>query len=310
MVRNSETTRYFVEGVLSFVKGCDTLYFTQRYGFSEDIWALFQSNENPLAYTKLSCFLPWVAEQYGLSHEGDPTNPSCTSSNGEKSPSQPCRAKLGNERECIFPFYSRGQRYDECALLEPTNFVYPVFRCPTLRSVKKRDGIDDYGDLDPNILYCLNSKFELDPSIPAVSASDSGAPVNCQPGRLATPFATCKNDCPGGKYVIKQINNYFLFPVRGSAITAVGTVLFLASAQTGLGLLSAAGDTSSKTQNDQVAQTPRPRSPQSRGPWRRWRPGPGLLHGPLVPGSLWSVLSPDWLQERTDLPQGLLGKEK
>ena len=160
-----------------------------------------QSNGNPLAYTKLSCFLPWVAEQYGLSHEGDPTHLSCTVANGERNQSQPCRTKEVSrdengqftERRCIIPFYSRGQRYDECALLEPSNFLYPVFRCPVYNSVRKTDGINDYGDMDPNLFYCVNSKFELDPSIP-------GAPLNCPTVTLSArfPFSTCKNDCPGG----------------------------------------------------------------------------------------------------------------
>ena len=203
MVRNPDSPmRLYVEGLLSFVKGCDNLNFFQTFSFGRNNWGLVQSNGNPLAYTKLSCFLPWVAQQYGLSHEGDPDNPSCTMANGERKPSQPCRTKevrqdengQFTERRCIIPFYSRGRRYDECALLEPSNFVYPVFRCPQYNSVKKTDGINDYGDMEPNSFYCLNSKFELDISIP-------GAPLNCPTGTLGAtlPFSTCKNDCPGGK---------------------------------------------------------------------------------------------------------------
>ena len=40
---------------------------------------MFQYAENPLAYTRLHCYLPWIAEQYGLDFdyagvpEDDPT---------------------------------------------------------------------------------------------------------------------------------------------------------------------------------------------------------------------------------------------
>ena len=45
--------RFYVEGIASFVKGrgCD-LY-----------------SNNPTAYTKLSCFLPWIADQFGMKYE-------------------------------------------------------------------------------------------------------------------------------------------------------------------------------------------------------------------------------------------------
>ena len=126
MVQKQENPkRYHIEGVLSFVKGCDSLRFIQQ-SENDDEWRLIQTNENPMAYTKLLCFLPWVAEQYGLSYKGDRNNPSCRFSNGEKNTTQTCRTKEYNENKCIFPFYSRGKQYEKCALLEPSNFVYPV----------------------------------------------------------------------------------------------------------------------------------------------------------------------------------------
>ena len=30
--------------------------------------------ESPLAYTKMSCYLPWIAEQFGLSYEEQSTD--------------------------------------------------------------------------------------------------------------------------------------------------------------------------------------------------------------------------------------------
>jgi len=66
MMRN-RNGRYYIEGVLSFHKGCqDFTYQTNRTSFKSE----FRSySERPLAFTKLSCYLPWVAEQFGLSYE-------------------------------------------------------------------------------------------------------------------------------------------------------------------------------------------------------------------------------------------------
>ena len=197
MIRNPESPmRFYIEGILSFVKGCDNLAFVEQSALGEDIWALLQRNENPLAYTKLSCFLPWVADQYGLSHGGDTNNPSCTVANGERNATQACRTKTLGERKCIFPFYFEGKLYKECGLLEPSNFLYPVFRCPQFNSNKKtEDGINDYSNFNPNKEYCLVCPKEGCSTFDALELDPSS--LNC--GRQ--PFSTCKNDCPGGKYV-------------------------------------------------------------------------------------------------------------
>ena len=56
--------RYSVEGVLSFLKGCDVFSMGRN---NDDTTFFFASyTESPLAYTKLSCYLPWVAEEFGL----------------------------------------------------------------------------------------------------------------------------------------------------------------------------------------------------------------------------------------------------
>jgi len=53
MTLDDNIERFYMEGILSFVKGrgCDVY------------------SNNPSVYTKLSCFLPWVAEQYGMSYK-------------------------------------------------------------------------------------------------------------------------------------------------------------------------------------------------------------------------------------------------
>ena len=61
--------RFFIEGILSCVKGCEQFSF----GPSKE------------AYTKLSCFLPWVAKQYELSYEPD-DDQSCNQGTGPLTP--------------------------------------------------------------------------------------------------------------------------------------------------------------------------------------------------------------------------------
>ena len=67
-----------------------------------------QLTENPATYTKLFFFLPWVARQYGLSYDGDPTtDETCSQGSGGTAPPQPCRETISSlittEHECIFP---------------------------------------------------------------------------------------------------------------------------------------------------------------------------------------------------------------
>ena len=106
--------RYYMEGVYSGDKGCDTA------GSSRAEFQFIQYSNNPAIYTKLSCFLPWVAEQYGLSYDYDPsTDVACTTSTGSKVSDQPCRETRGSslfskDRECIFPFYYKGTLHTQC----------------------------------------------------------------------------------------------------------------------------------------------------------------------------------------------------
>merc|ERR1719322_1603814 len=68
MIKQSDT-RYNTEGILSFIKGCDVFAF--GVGNSKgNRFLLNQQSENPSVYTKLSCFLPWIANQYDLTYDG------------------------------------------------------------------------------------------------------------------------------------------------------------------------------------------------------------------------------------------------
>ena len=166
---------------------------------------LTQFSENPATYTKLSCFLPWVARQYGLDYDGDPaTDQTCSQGSGEKPTGEEvCRETISNlftnrdERECIFPFYYNGVLYNECALFEQEGFVYPVFRCPVRNITTKRDGINDFKEVELTAGYCAIQ--------PTAEEAAEGQLVTLNPDDETCfipvpPFSTCKNDCPGGSF--------------------------------------------------------------------------------------------------------------
>ena len=72
--------RFVAAGILSFVKGCSFFEFGE---ISEELSVLGQFSENPAVYTRLSCFLPWVAEQYDMEYSQDgETAPACTNGQG------------------------------------------------------------------------------------------------------------------------------------------------------------------------------------------------------------------------------------
>ena len=206
--------RYFIEGVLSFVKGCEQFVFGAR-NEERTRFNLLQNSENPAAYAKLSCHLPWIAEQYGLSYDAD-DDPSCKEGTGELNPDPKpiCRNTLGTdltgkEHHCIFPFYYNGKGpYEQCMLFEEEDFVYPVFRCPTRNITTKFPGTDinHFEDvLELTKGYCYNITLATTTCNPDL---DNGGPGcqrllnpdddSCPDFLRIPPFSTCKNDCPGG----------------------------------------------------------------------------------------------------------------
>ena len=91
---------------------------------------LFQQSDNPAVYTKLSCFLPWVAAQYDLDYSppGEP-DPDCLTGQGDitEVTAKFCRTSPYNdvwdirdniEAECLLPFTLNGETYDACILDE------------------------------------------------------------------------------------------------------------------------------------------------------------------------------------------------
>ena len=72
MVKN-EDMEFEAEGLLSFIKSCDTLNFGP-IGPDCSNYRLIQSASNPIVYTKLYCFLPWIAHQYGHEYKDSETD--------------------------------------------------------------------------------------------------------------------------------------------------------------------------------------------------------------------------------------------
>merc|ERR1712223_2202292 len=239
MVREADRPmRYFIEGILSFVKGCEQFVFGAR---SETRFELLQNSENPAAYAKLSCHLPWIADQYGMSYEAE-EDETCTKTD---SPSPPydstCRQTKGTdltakEHPCIFPFYYNGTGpYYQCMLFEEENFVYPVFRCPTrnITTKYKDTGINHFEDvLELTQGYCYD--IALAQATCDLTLEDGGPDcqrlldpsATCPDFLRLPPFSTCKNDCPG---------------VRSFGIIGGGAVLVAATGLAGVGPLVAGG---------------------------------------------------------------------
>ena len=136
-----------MEGLLSYMKGCTLFRVSEATSGSA---GLYQSSQNPNVYTKLSCFLPWIADQYRMSYDSYGSEDECTNGVGDKTEVKEageCRTQAAykvNEALCIFPFYWNGKRYDGCIMLDEDEFILPVFRCPIYNTVNKIDGINSF----------------------------------------------------------------------------------------------------------------------------------------------------------------------
>ena len=135
----------YIEGLLSYIKGCELLSVSAPAGSAN---LLFQESQNPNVYTKLSCFLPWIAEQYNMEYESRGiTEKECTTGTGNKTEiagAGECRCACSTESLCRFPFYFNGKYYDQCTMFEEDKFILPVFRCPVFDTVNKINGTNSY----------------------------------------------------------------------------------------------------------------------------------------------------------------------
>merc|ERR550532_3296344 len=163
--------RYYIEGILSFLKSCERFTMEQTNTDTDDpIFSFDSFTESPIAYTKVSCFLPWIAQQFGL-YFPPADDEACVSGNGEKPPfnstheyDSTCRTTVasdvyGDERECIFPFYWGDKLYDTCALYSPANLAVPLFICPTKNISTKYPGTDinHFPDIDLIDTYYIDT---------------------------------------------------------------------------------------------------------------------------------------------------------
>ena len=219
MVKNSQG-QYSIQGVLSFHKGCEEFYIGARNN-EKTKFEFHSHTESPLAYTKLSCFLPWVAEQFGLSYDDRSAgDEACLKGTGQKPPFNSthkydavCRETKGAnkghiERPCIFPFYYKGEGpFHSCTLVQRSNFVVPVWRCPTYNITTKFRGTDINNfedDLDEVTSICLDEKTCDGAGGPGCIQQLDPAITDCPYSLRRIPFAPCKSDCPGGKNLLSD----------------------------------------------------------------------------------------------------------
>ena len=225
----SNSDRLYVEGIQSFVKGCDQFFARPFLGYE----GISQFNESPSIYTRLSCFLPWVAEQYGLYHP-ESQERECRESRGSREVSEECRTNpeghthfargIFGEERCIFPFYYKGQLYNECIVSPTSDFVFQVV-CPVRNSTSKMKGINNYGDGELLPGFCLKDQEVI------LEASD-----NCE--RIQV-FPQCKNNCPGGQSEpLFPPKMTFLPSGRGFGIVGGGSLVATAAAISAVSVLS------------------------------------------------------------------------
>jgi len=192
MMEKPNSDKLTVEGILSFVKGCSK--FTLGGGYIQTVdpindnpvlnvtkWKLKQRSDNPIVYTKLSCYLPWIASQYNMTLDSvsnstsdsssieyeclngsgstDAYNPQSNANNTEltecknvpnqynlQHPGVEFNSLEPREADCIFPFIFNGTKYDSCVIFEIEGLVFPVFVCPirTIRGQRSEDGVPIY----------------------------------------------------------------------------------------------------------------------------------------------------------------------
>ena len=98
--------------------GCSRFWFFERNGDN----FLRQFSENPLVYTKIHCFLPWIAAQYNMDYTPpEATDPDCLTGNGDitQVTARQCRTNPSNnawdrreriEAPCLFPCHSEREK--------------------------------------------------------------------------------------------------------------------------------------------------------------------------------------------------------
>ena len=185
-----EDNKFVLHGIHSFTKGCST--FSYMGGTTSN--TLKQASINPSVYTKISCYLPWIAAQYNMNYQpSGETDPDCFTSHGDmnEATAATCTTIDMDETECMFPFKVDDKEYDGCLMHGLDDMSHPIFKCP-VRSIKNRNS-SSLTSQDLTTHYCpsavisANGQYELDPDL------------TCDDAMKLPVFATCKNTCRGGK---------------------------------------------------------------------------------------------------------------
>ena len=209
-------------GINSFLKGCSKFgvtgpdfYNPGGYSRRRNGTSLDQFSFNPSVYSRLSCFLPWIAEQYGLTYTpSQPTEPECEEGVGNinEVTAEVCRATTDHELDvqmeleppCILPFILNNEIHNECTLVQINDFTRPQFICP-IRTLRGRG--TNYTTADSDNTFCpthfdssLHPEFTSDPVLgPNNQWELDPNNENCIDEDKKFAFATCKNTCPGGE---------------------------------------------------------------------------------------------------------------
>ena len=222
--------KFALTGVQSFTKGCSTFSYYSSPLFSQ----LFQQSINPFVYVKVSCYLAWIAEQYDMIfEESEDTDSDCIVGQGniQESNDEVCRTnpstyysnsndRIEPEPACIFPFQFDGKTWNECLMSGIEDFTHPVFRCP-IRTLKSRESnyLSDNNGVNEALIggYCptnsIGNTFDGDHIV--FTFNDDGPKYgpngeyevdpdnkNCGTFSRLPIFGTCKNNCPGGMYIL------------------------------------------------------------------------------------------------------------
>ena len=226
MVRNGQSMkRYEAHGILSFIKGCDRFIFSRvNRNPDQKRFILVQSTSNPAVYTKLSCFLPWIAQQYNLGYTQSLTmnqDPACSIGTGDITdvtdpagdPNMTCRGIRGftplsgiitdQELPCLFPVYLDGRLLNECVQFNVENLNYPLFACLTRNLTIKFEDTGINSVSSASFSQILSTGFCEDKS--AQQPGDLLPPLNpfirnYSSSERGSPGLTCHNNCPGGNY--------------------------------------------------------------------------------------------------------------
>ena len=220
---------YVADGIMSFIKGCGSFMFNNleggilNLGGSDflplyNLTVLNQESENPSVYTRLSCFLPWIAEQYDLSYTSpENVDEECSTGYGDpddvtQTDEKICRTnpKLYDpygrgflELPCIFPYYVDGVLFESCTQFDVGGLNYPVFACPVRNVTSKQPGTNINSFRTSNssgILSLFQIGFCEDSS--NLNSGDLYPPLDPESScgtNSKLPFAQCKNNCPGGR---------------------------------------------------------------------------------------------------------------